>query len=257
MIRVITVRGTGEKLNDPANMLAEVQRRLDIRAPGKFQFTDLAYPASVGPFNPEGNPLGVSLQQSVSAGTAALDIELFGDTEETYVLGYSLGAYVVSELLEIIAEGHALNEHGPSFVGLLANPRRAPQPGVPVPGQGIAGPHGPWPEGLRYAEIANPNDGITCSNAVLGTVSDQAAGFSLGNLIGSAWSVIKGVVTGRFQPSALDPANPVATAARYARAAELMAGYLDGTQHVGWYRDHIDLLVDAILRAAGLLEVTG
>lgn len=249
-MHIIMIRGTGEIRNDPANMLEAVRRTLEPL--GGYTFEDLDYPASIGPANPEDDLGGVNLGQSVSFGAGVLTERLWDlRGQRKAVIAYSLGGLVISSVLERWAGTLSWPEPDrpelPDFVGILANPARRRTP--TLPGYGIHHETSGWPAGLTYMEIANPNDGITCcpDPSPLRTLSDQLDAFSFASLGGWTWDLASRLATGRWQDSAIDWRDPWGSIMRYAEAARLMRGYLDGSQHIAWYRDHgITPLVDAI-----------
>lgn len=249
-VTIVMVRGAGEIPGSAANMLADVVGRLPL---DRLNVIELPYAASVGP-GPGGNVGGPSLNTSVQQVRSALS-ELCRLTQVDVIIGYSLGALAVSMVLEDIAavapytDGMRL----PSFVGFLANPARARQVGLP--GYGIHHEHGAWPLGPVYREVANADDGITCcpDPSPLRTLTDQVDAFSFAEMGGWSSDMVRRLVTGRWQPSAIDLRDPFGTFRRYTVAAQLMQGYLDGTAHVQWYRDHgVQTLAQAITEAVGL-----
>lgn len=187
---VFTLRGTAEPYDDPTNMLVDITRRLN---PDLFnEPVDVDYPASIGPANPQNNPRGVPLLVSVLDGKVNLAAHI-RDTSNpnVIVIGYSLGAMVVSAFLEDMAAGaHYLQGLQVSRVVLMSNPRRAPE--TPGGTYGIAGVHDDYPDGLPVVEVWNPADGITAcpDGSPLRLVADGIANMSLA--VGGGWRTIAG-----------------------------------------------------------------
>lgn len=230
MIDVFTVRGAGEPNNHPNNLLRNVTRRLDQRF---ADIGDVGYPASVGPVNPERNPFGPSLSASLSEGKRNLAVRIKASPYRVGVLGYSLGAYVVSDFLEDMAAGAEYTRGCEVlFVGLVANPRRAP--GGKLPGYGIAGAHFDWPA-IRTFDVAHPGDGIPCcpDKSPLRRVAD--------------------FLIAKQRPPQPAPSwrdwlrDPIGTKAQYDAAGRYIAGYL-GVEHNARYvtGGYLDRLADAI-----------
>lgn len=251
-IDVFTVRGTGERFNGP-QLLDDVTRRLD---PNRFHCIETFYPASVGPTNPELNPFGPSLNRSLTVGKYNLADAIRRTQNRAGVIGYSLGAYVISELLEDIERGAPYTQGCEiTFAATVANPRRLPDVKAPVDmrmlrSYGIAGGHAPWPGGIRYIEIANPDDCICCCpvGSPLRTLSDQLSAFSFAEAGGWSADLADRLRRGRWQPTSVDwLRDPIGTWRAYSEAARLMAGYL-GTEHnVAYVRDgHLARLADVL-----------
>ncbi|KZM71110.1 hypothetical protein AWN90_42115 [Nocardia terpenica] len=160
-------------------MLAEVAKHLDER---RFATWNVAYPASYGPVGGD-SVLGLDYVRSVDQGVEALLAEIRSTTNLVGLLGYSQGSTVVSRLLEGMVRGDYPDVEV-AFVGLIANPMRA-QGWVSIDGSnsgyGIAGEHGPWPDGFPIWEVAQPRDPI-CSlpgSSPLRGFADLTAAFSV------------------------------------------------------------------------------
>lgn len=232
MIDVFTLRGTGERINGP-QLLDDVTSRLD---PNRFRCIPVDYPASVGAANPQRNPLGPSLKQSLEVGKHALAQAIYLTPNRAGLIGYSLGAYVISEFLEDMQRGAPYTLGCEiDFVATVANPRRLRSwDGSTF---GIAGAHGPWPAGPAYYEVANPHDGICCcpDGSPLRTLSDALDAFTFA--VGGGWSIdlAERVRRGRWQPTHIDWwRDPIGTWNAYREAAQLMSGYL-GLEHTSAY----------------------
>lgn len=210
MIDVITVRGTGEIWNSRGNMLANVTSKLDVE---RFRSIDLQYPASVGPAG--GRLTGASEAINVDAGVEDLAATIRHTPNVAGLLGYSLGAMVISRFLERKAAGE-FTDCEVAFAGLVANPLRRQGESVDQlgTGYGIAGQREPGPTRIPVFEIANPSDGITCcpAGSPLHALADQVATFSLGDL--TAWRADTRDV------------HDLINAARYREAIALIEGYL-------------------------------
>lgn len=246
---VITVRGTGERLASPHNMLANVTRGLDQH---RFAtIVDLAYPASIGMMNPERAFAGVSLARSVELGLMTLATEIRRTPLPVVLLGYSLGAIVVTRFLEAQARG--MNpDCEVAFAACIANPLRQPgdsrdAPGAP--GFGIAGS----PVLGRIWEVANPRDGITCcpADSPLRTAADGLSAYSFA--VGGGWSqdLLDRVLRRRWQPVNLDWwRDPLGAWRAHEQAAVLVRDYLAGEHGPAYVRDGYTARLAARINAA-------
>ena len=246
MIDVFTVRGTGERFTGP-RLLDDVTRRLD---PNRFQYTEIAYPASVGAANAERSPFGPSLNRSLTVGKYALADAVQRTPNRAGLLGYSLGAYVISEFLEDLHAGAPYTQGCEiMFVATVANPRLAPGPSNP--GYGIAGEHRTWPS-IRRFEIFNPNDAICCcpDRSPLRSLSDALDAFSFAEAGGWSADLADRLRRGRWQPTSVDWwRDPLGTFRAYKEAARLMAGYLGAEHNTRYLLDgHTARLADTINR---------
>lgn len=121
------------------------------------------YPASIGIANTTPNPTDVlqSAKQSRKLAVIELVRAIRATNEVPFLVGYSLGAWAVTDFLEAKARG----EYKDCFIAgaiLIANPRN----GAPsVFGHGIAGKHAPFTPGLKVLELNNFRDGICCTPA--------------------------------------------------------------------------------------------
>ncbi|MBJ8342805.1 PE-PPE domain-containing protein [Antrihabitans sp. YC3-6] len=251
MIDVFTVRGTGEIWNSPTNMLANVTKRLD---PTRFRTRDIQYPASVGPANPERNALGPSLALSRRIGKIELAQRIQMTPNLVGLLGYSLGAYVVSDFLEDLAAGASYTKGcRVLFAAMIANPRRRRGDsfdGKYLPGFGIAGEHGTWPR-LRTFEVANQHDGIPCcpDGSPLRNLTDGADEFSFAVAGGWTADLADRIRRNRWQPTNVDwIRNPIGTWQAYDLAGRLIRGYaIDGQHTTAYVRSGLtQRLADAI-----------
>jgi hypothetical protein len=161
---IFFLRGTTEphsRDGKPTGLLAAVAHRIDRT---QFHCVDVDYPAAIGPANPTFNLMGkVSAQESTTRGVEALTRAVHATGGPYGVIGYSLGAMVVSQFLEQLhGPFPRLRAQKPAFVGLVANPLRAEGDSIDgkAHGWGIAGQHKPWPV-LPVFEVANPSDPIT------------------------------------------------------------------------------------------------
>lgn len=207
MIDVFTLRGAGESMAGP-NLLDVVTSKLDR---SRFRSTSILYPASIGPVNSDHNVAGANLEQSVTRGKRAIAYAVRESPNSVVLLGYSLGALVVSQFLEDLAAGedytrdcHIL------YAGLVSNPRRAADLGLP--GYGIAGEHGSYGFVSTY-EVARADDGITCCPA------------------GSPLRRLADVVVMARRPQRVDVnwlRDPIGAIRAYSLASQLVTGYLTG-----------------------------
>lgn len=234
MITVITLRGTGERVGSSENMLRYVTNKLD---PAKYEIgPDIDYPATIGPANPQGNPLGISEEQSIAQSLDLIAAAIRATPNKVGILGYSLGASCVSRFLERKAAGQYADCEL-AWAGVVANPWRAPGESIdPNPVYfGISGAHGPWPAGLPVYTAANPQDGITScpSPSPLRSLADGVDNFTFARL---DWTL---ALAGQLAVDAAQQAalslNPVETAEHYVQAAALMRGYLIDGQHFWAY----------------------
>ncbi|WP_083894973.1 PE-PPE domain-containing protein [Nocardia tenerifensis] len=252
MITVLTCRGTGERLGAPANMLSFVTRRLDRT---KYSIgPDIDYPASIGPANPEIYYDGCSEEQSVAQGVEALAAEIRATPNRVGILGYSLGAMVVTRFLEAKARGEYLDCEV-EWAANIANPLRREGDSISpdAVGFGINGQHGPWPEDIPTWELAHHADGITCcpADSPLRTLADTVSAFSFAAMGGWGSALAERIHSNRWQPNRCDWwRDPVHHWRSWSQAAALMDGYLRGGAHNAMYRTsgYCDRLV-ALLNA--------
>ncbi|MFJ4653834.1 PE-PPE domain-containing protein [Nocardia sp. NPDC088792] len=252
MIDVITCRGTGEPLNGTTNMLPLLTEQLD---PTKYTIgVDLDYSASVGPANPQEDLAGVSEDDSVAAGVTALAAAIRATPLVVGIAGYSLGAMVVTRFLEAKAAGEYADCEV-AWAATVANPLRAEGSSIdPAPvGFGLAGQHGPWPDGIPVWEAANPADAITScpADSPLRTLADAVSEFSFADLGGWTSDLIDRVLANRWQPTDIGSLlHPIATWRLWSQTAALMEGYAFGGQHtsayiVGGYIDRLSSAINA------------
>jgi len=226
---VLTCRGTGEPIGGVDNMLTALGWELD---PVRYELgADIAYPASVGPANSGGDVLGPSEDQSIAQGLPLLAAAIRATPDLVGLMGYSLGAELVSAFLEAKARGqYADCELG--WAALVANPRRAPGESIdPDPvGSGINGAHGPWPDGLPVFTAANPADGITSCppGSPLRALAEGMSAFSFAELGGWTATLAQQLIDGEFLGEDY-------TSEQLMRGGQLMYGYLLGAQHTAEY----------------------
>lgn len=250
---VITVRGTGERRASPDNMLAHVTRSLET--PLFPTIVDLAYPASIGMMNPDRTLAGVSLDKSVELGLIALATEIRRTPLPVVLLGYSLGAIVVTRFLEAQARG--INpDCEVVFAACIANPLRQPGDSRDVygaPGFGIAGSTALSPALGRIWEVANPRDGITCcpADSPLRTAADGLSAYSFA--VGGGWSqdLLDRVLRRRWQPVNLDWwRDPLGAWRAHEQAAVLVRDYLAGEHGPAYVRDGYTARLAEVINAA-------
>ncbi|WP_405164732.1 PE-PPE domain-containing protein [Nocardia sp. NBC_01499] len=238
MITVLTCRGTGERRDSPGNMLAAVTGELD-RARYLIG-PDVDYPASVGPANPLAGLDGCSEEQSIDDGVRALVVAIRATPNRVGLLGYSLGAEVVTRFLEAKARGEYA-DCDVAWAANVANPLRREGDSIdPDPvGFGINGQHGPWPECIPTWEVANPADGIaSCpADSPLRTLADAVSAFSFAQLGGWTQALVDRIRANRWQPARLGWwLRPVRTWQLWSQAADLMDGYVRGGEHTLAYQ---------------------
>lgn len=233
MTHLVTICGTGEVAGTPTNMLNLVAAMADR----PFTHTDLDYPASVTISNPNGDLAGASELESRAVGLANLKALLETSPEPVILMGYSLGALVVSDYLEQRAAGLP----GPNIVAVIniANPSRWEHDsyGLPSVGYGLDGQHGPWPMVPRY-EIANPADMITSASkwSPWRRFAVVIRGLSFGNL--GAWvpALLAGLDELKAQGLGSNWWKPEWWVA-FAQAPGELWGYLYGGEHTTAYTD--------------------
>lgn len=238
VVEIVTARGTGEPVDGPENMLANVTRLLD-----RVKFVtgaDVPYEASIGPANSSGNPLGCSEDKSVADGVETLAAAIRATSNLVLPIGYSLGAVVVTRFLERQAAGEFADCElaGAAFV---ANPCRAAGETIDAVsfGTGINGAHGKWPE-IPTFTAANPADAITSCplDSPLRTLADGLSAFGFAQLGGWTQDLAERMLEHRFQPASFGWwLHPVATWDLYSAAARGISGYLSGKDHIHAYID--------------------
>jgi hypothetical protein len=246
---LITVRGTGEPQDGADTMLTLVTSKLD---PARFHFlADCVYPASIGVANQTFNPTGPSEDQSVAAGIANIATLIRSTSNQVGLLGYSLGAEVVSKFLEAQAAGQ-YSDCQLAFSACVANPLRRVGDSIdPNPqGYGINGMMQCEPPNPHF-ECANPNDGITScpADSPLRDIADAVSAFGLAAIGGWSQDLVNRLLERRWQPANWgNILHPVKTWETYQTAADLVGGYLTG-QHTTVYSQGLtDRLADVINR---------
>ncbi|AHH16604.1 hypothetical protein NONO_c18040 [Nocardia nova SH22a] len=232
MIDIITVRGTGEPMNGPGNMLTNVVEHLD---PWRFRtIGDCPFPGTVGPVGAGVD--GPSVRRNIDIGLASAVAMVRASPNLVGIIGYSLGALIVTALRELQAQGLYLDCEL-AFSACVANPKRRAGDSIdPNPhGYGITGERADFLPNVPHFEAANPADIITSSSAgsPLRAVADGMAAFSAAEL--GEWSLDMAgrFRSQRFQPVSLDWwRRPVQTWQVYDEAGRGIIGYLDRTAHI-------------------------
>ncbi|MCX4094284.1 PE-PPE domain-containing protein [Nocardia sp. alder85J] len=249
-VDVITCRGTSEPLDGEHNMLTYVTGELD---PARYALAgDLPYPAALGPIGPDGNPLGPSEDESVAAGVDALVRSIRSRVNPVGLLGYSLGAEVISRFLEARARGE-FADCVVAWSACVANPLRREGDSIdPNPyGWGIAGQMRADPAHPHF-EVANALDTITScpADSPLRTIADAMSAFSFAELGGWTEDLADRLRHDRWQPG--DPQwwlHPARTWRRYDEAAADVIGYLTGQHNtayiVGGYCGHLATILNS------------
>lgn len=144
MTEYMILRGAGEALTDnlPAKFMAPLLKPGDT-------VTHIAYPASIGPVTPAGQP-SMSMDASRKAGVDALADAIERTNAIPVPVGYSLGAYVVSDYLEALASGKYSGQRVAGAIQ-IASPR-APKVNYR---EGLARAHGRYPLGVSVCEVRN------------------------------------------------------------------------------------------------------
>lgn len=216
MTEFIVLGGTGEKANAgniPSTFLGPLLAAGDT-------LTHVDYPASIGPANPNPGTWGAGLSRSRRAGLVALAAAVGRTPNIPILVGYSLGAYVVSDYLEAMAAGRYPDQQVAGAI-LLASPR-APR----VNGrEGLARGHGRYPAGVPVCQVRNWRDLICNTPAdsplmkVTGLVDLATGGLADGfDLV--AWVLGELLRAGRL-PTVTD--------------YELVMGYANGPEHTTRY----------------------
>lgn len=235
IIDVVTVRGTGEILDAPTNILRNVTKELDH---DRFRLlADCPYPATVGPVG--GRVDGLSERANIEIGMNSLAAVIRATPNQVGIIGYSLGALVVDGFMEAKARGEYADCEV-AFTACLANPARREGDSVDSGshGYGINGPHGDFPAGHVHLEYANPGDAITscAAGSPLRAIADGMGAFGFIELGGWSQDLVDRLLRRRFQPINWDWwRNPVQTWQLYNEAARQVVGYLDGSQHIRAY----------------------
>ncbi|QDF18895.1 lysin B [Gordonia phage SCentae] len=228
MREIVLVAGAGERIDRTMLLYRLIEPFL--RPDDKVVF--LRYDNSIGPVNNTGNPTrpGLSLNESVRLCEQAIADYVRRTPHVPYILGYSLGAYGLSNFLENLKRGRYPRLEVAGAI-LVANPRARRRGRALL--QGIAGAHLPFPSWFPIVELENFWDMI-CS-----TPYDS----SLGSL-----PQVVSVLTGeRFKTPRewWDWMRSVAHKARHPLTMDdyrLFNGYARGTAHNG------DYLTDPVFR---------
>ena len=146
--------GTGEQANK--EQLARRMMEPLIKQGDIVEYVQ--YPASIGIFNPTRNPLDItqSSYQSRREGLKNLVAAIRRTGNVPVLVGYSLGAWVVSELLSSIARG-LYPDLEVKLAITIGNPLR--RPSVQGSAYGIAGSHEPYT--VEHAELWSMDDIIS------------------------------------------------------------------------------------------------
>ncbi|MCM6777263.1 PE-PPE domain-containing protein [Nocardia sp. CDC159] len=240
MITVLTCRGTGEPLGASTNLLTAVTRRLD---PDKYVLgPDVDYPASVGPINPRRDLGGCSERQSVEVGVVALAAAIRRAPTKVGLLGYSLGAQVLTRFLEAKARGE-FPDCELVWSATIANPLRREGDSIdPSPtGFGINGQRGEWPGDIFTWEVACPLDPITScpADSPLRNLADAVSAFGFAELGGWSLDLADRLRRNRWQPNRIEWwRHPMHAWDQWSRAAALIEGYLLAGTHTTAYIDN-------------------
>lgn len=248
MIDVITCRGTGEPQGSPNNILAQVTQQLD---PRRFRVLgDVVYPASVGVANEGFRITAPSEADSIRIGVTNLATMIRSTPNVVVVLGYSLGAELVTKFNEAQSAG-MYPECEIAATACVANPQRKEGDSIdPAPaGYGINGEHAAFPDRPHF-EAANPRDAITSCppGSPLRGLADVMSAFGFAEI--GAWSqdLVDRMLQRRWQPAGWgDIMHPVKTWEMYQQAANDIRGYLTGQHTVQYVQGgHCDRLAAAI-----------
>lgn len=249
MIDVITCRGTGEPYQGANNMLSLVTAKLD---PARFHVLgDCSYPASIGFANQNWNPVGPSEDESVAIGIANVANLIRSTPNKVGLLGYSLGAEVVSKFLEAQGRGQ-FTDCELAFSACVANPQRRQGDSIDPGsrGWGINGQMTVDPPHPHF-ECANPNDGITScpGDSPLRDLADAVSAFGFAQMGGWTQDLANRLLEHRWQPVSWGSlVHPIKTWELYQTAADDVVGYLTG-QHTQRYEQGLtDRLADVINR---------
>lgn len=146
---VITVPGIGEASNvTPIGLLSLLCNHL----PANYTAQQFNWRNQYGPV-PVWN--GTAYDTNVKAAEADL-MALIAARENVILCGYSGGAAVVSRVLARLSTTNKVKG-----AIIVANPLRAEGDSA-APGFGVSGQHKPFAAGLKFIDIANPQDVIPC-----------------------------------------------------------------------------------------------
>lgn len=229
-------------------MLTHVTQQLD---PRRFRVLgDVVYPASVGFANEGFRITGPSEDDSIRIGVANLAAMMRSTPHVVVVLGYSLGAELVTAFNEAQAAG-LHRDCEVAATACVANPRRRAGDSIdPAPAWfGINGEHAAFPNRPHF-EAANPRDAITnCPpNSPLRGLADVMSAFGFAEI--GAWSqdMVDRMLQRRWQPAGWgDIMHPVKTWEMYQQAANDVRGYLTGEHTAAYIQGgHLDRLAAAL-----------
>lgn len=236
MYTIAMVRGTGESFNGLNNMLRLVTTQLDLK---KFDPNPLevSYPASIGFANQTFAVTGPSEDESVKIGIENLANLVRSTPNKVGVLGYSLGAEVVSRFNEAQARGEYA-DCAVVFTACVANPLREQGDSIDAGprGFGINGQHGPFPD-RHHFEATNPDDAITSCppDSPLRDLADVVSAFGFAAIGGWTQDLANRMLQRRWQPANWgDLLHPIKTWDLYEEAAADVVGYLTG-HHTSQY----------------------
>lgn len=216
MTEYIIVVGTGERTGDE-NLPTAFLRPL-LKPGDTLRYVE--YPASIGPANPTPGTWGAGLTRSRTAGLGALAHAVAVTPNVPVLLGYSLGAYVVSDYLEALAAGRYPG-HEVAGAIMLANPR-APR----VNGrEGLARGHGRFPSGVPVIEVRNYWD-LICN-----TPSDSPLMKVTGLVAVATGGLMEGFDLAAWVLQELLRASRLPTMDDY----RLVTGYANGPEHTTRY----------------------
>lgn len=237
MFDVVTVQGVGERVGQPQPRMAElVMAHLD---PDRFREVPVTDYVTVG-------PVGVNPGPSLEAAVARVERSVVATIDATpnpaVLVGYSGGALVAGNVADQIGLGLHPRLDVRAVV-LIADP--AMPAGISQAGHGVYASREVAAAPTTWA--CNPRDPICCAEnpSPLRTVADQVAALSLGAPDVWAEDLRGRLLSGRWQPSAIDWRHPLATFQRYGRAADQLAFYLSGG-HFTAYRPAAEHLADFI-----------
>lgn len=211
MTEYMILVGAGERKDETSLPYKLIQPNLKPGDTVRF----INYPASIGPVNSAKNPWGVGMDQSLAAGERALQEAVRATPNVPVLVGYSLGAYVLSNYLENRYKNKRFDEEI-KYAMLIASPRASNRYGR----EGIAGAHGNYGD-VSYLEVSNWDDGIssTPTNSVLKKLPKLVSYITSGGR--EVNQIFWFLVEYNYPPTVQD--------------YFLLTGYMNGTQHLTAY----------------------
>jgi len=224
---VLAYRGTGEVLGQ--GMLADFATYLSP----SFQVVHVDFPATLGPVGRGIQIQGVALDTAVRIGASnGLALAQKYSPGKIALLGYSLGALVVDQILTELTSSTVRGDLDVMWALNIANPgRRAGESLGDVCGAVNFGLHGQrvgGPADIPVIELANPHDMITNCDPLspIRRISDAISPFSLAAVEGIKFGDVTHQLKYRRGQEALWQFWNPAFWARYRQAEKDVMGYI-------------------------------